>query len=302
MKISFVGGAIGALVLVNAAAFVAVEQHFQVSAVASPVASGSASSTAPSTASPAATTNPAKTTAATESVADTVRSPGVFVTAANADRAWRAVNSGGCDGSVQVQTTQDGGRTWSGLAKPPAGAADAVGIDGTGHLQLSGQASQGCAQQSWSLGAAGSWYTSGAVAWTLKGAKSADVIHAGKQLKACGAGSVIDLATAGDAADVLCSDGSVRAVSAAGKADTVYQGNGLISIGTTSDDTLIVARSVKDCNGVELATISNKTAKKLTCVDGASKAVDLTFAGDNGWLVAAHNTWTGGTSGSWSKS
>lgn len=303
MKVSLVGGAIGALVLVNAAAFVAVDQHFQVTADASPMASSSEVSAPPSTASSAVTSAATATTATATAASGPVRSPGVFVTAVTADRGWRAFNSGGCNGSVQVQATQDGGRTWSTVAKPPAGAADAIGIDGSGHLQLSGQASQGCAQQSWSLGTAGSWYTSTAASWAPKDAQSSAVIHGGKQQKACASGSVIDIATAGNAADVLCSDGTVRSVSADGKAQTVYQGSGLISIGTTSDNTLVVARSASGCDGVQLdKVVKGGSAQQVTCVKGASKAVDLTFAGDNGWLVAAHNTWTGTATGAWSKS
>lgn len=297
MKISLVGGIIGALVLINAGTLVAVDRHFQVAAVPSstqPVGTNAA----PSPNITAATASPVATAAA----GGPVSSPGVFVTAVSADRAWRASNSGGCGGTVQVQATQDGGRTWTTLAKPPAGAATAIGIDGTGHLQLSGQASDGCRQQTWSLSTGGSWYAAGAASWAPEGVTSSDVIHAGKRLRACAAGSVIDIATAGDHVDVLCSNGTVRAVSAKGPAATVYQSPGLLSIGTTSDDSLVVARSMSGCDGVELDKVVGKAAHRLTCVKGASKAVDLTFAGDHGWLVAAHNTWTGAATGNWSKS
>lgn len=303
MKISVPAAAIGVLVLADLGAFVAVHQHSR--AMAGPAVTSTAP--APQTSSSLGGPSSAQPSAAATGVASSARAAiparTVFATAVSADRGWRAVNSGGCNGSVRVQASQDGGRTWSTLAEPPAGAADAIGIDGTGHLQLSGQASGGCAQKSWSLANGGSWYASDAGDWVPKGAKSGAVMHAGKQVQACDAGAVIDIATAGNAAEVLCSDGTVRKVTASGKPQTVYQGAGLLSIGTAGDKTIVVARSVPGCDGVRLDTLAaSGSAQPITCVQGAPKAVDLTFAGDKGWLIAANNTWTGGVSGNWSKS
>jgi len=303
MKLAVPTVAIGVLVLADVGAFVAVHQHSH--AVASPPATSGASAPGPSAAldGPSSTLSSTSTGAAPASTGVTIPARSVFATAINAERAWRAVNSGGCNGSVQVQATRDGGRTWTTLAKSPAGAADSIGIDGSGHLQLSGQASDGCAQKSWSLATGGSWYVSDAGSWVPKDAKSGAIARAGKQRQACDAGPVIDIATAGNVADVLCSDGTVRKVSGNGEPATIYQDAGLLSIGTAGDKTVVVARSVTSCNGVELDILtSSGSAQPITCVQGAPKAVDLTFAGDKGWLIAANNTWTGGVSGNWSKS
>ncbi|MFC6705754.1 hypothetical protein [Flexivirga alba] len=301
MKLSLAGGVVGVLVVVNAAAFVAVEQHFQVATgqVAAGPSSAQPAAADVGASSPSANV-PAKST--TPPVVAHLGAPSVVVTAVNATRAWRAANSGGCAGSVQVQATKDGGVTWTTLAASPAGTADGIGIDGNGHLQLSGQAANGCTHNVWTLDT-GAWSASTSPAsWAPAGAQSPDVIHNGHRAKACDAGSVIDLAVAGDTADVLCSTGAVRAVPAGGAAKTIYQSADALSIGTTKDNSLVVAQTEEGCDGVELATVSGGSAKKITCVQGASKAVDLTFAGNHGWLVAAHNTWTGGTSGDWSKS
>ncbi|MBB2890191.1 hypothetical protein [Flexivirga oryzae] len=307
MKASLTGAVIGGLVLVNAVALVAVEQHFKVTAEASPAASGSTNpllsgTTAPSAESSSPSVAAASSPSSSAAAGGKVMSPGVFTVAADGSRAWRAVNSGGCDGgSVQVQATQDGGVTWTTLGTVSAGAADGLGFDASGLIQLRGEASSGCTQGAWSLSTDGSWATSTPTSWAPKGAKSADVTYQGKQHQACASGTVIDLATADANVDVLCSTGDVRTVTPAGKASTVYTAAGLISIGTTQDNTLVVARTVSGCDGVELDKIVNSKADSMTCVKDASKAVDLTFAGDHGWLVAANNTWTGTTSGDWSK-
>lgn len=80
----------------------------------------------------------------------------------------------------------------------------------------------------------------------------------------------------GDTADVLCSDGAVRTVAGDGKVTTAYQRAGLIAIGMTGDNTLVVARTVSGCDGVEMDKVSDGSAHRITCVKGASTAVDLT--------------------------
>jgi len=310
MKASLTGAVIGGLVLVNAVALLAVEQHFHPAAEASPAAGGSTNSllSTGTAAAPPKSGGDASVAAASSQPGSPekggkVTSAGVFVVAADGSRAWRAVNSGACDGgSVQVQATQDGGVTWTMLNTPPVGAADGLGFDGAGLLQVRGEASNGCAPGAWSLATDGSWASSDVSAWAPKGVNSPDVTYQGKEHNACDSANVIDVATAKDTADVLCSDGSVRTVTSGGKASTIYRAAGLISIGTASDNSLVVARSDDKCDGVALDKISGGSAHRLTCVADASKKVDLTFAGDHGWLVAAHNTWTGTTSGDWSKS
>lgn len=306
MKMSLVGGAIGALVLVNAGAFAAVHQHFQVPAAS---ASAAPASPTPSATNPGAspgtpTGAPSRSApASSKPAADVVNALGVSVIAADGQRAWRAVNSGECsaNSSVTVQQTQDGGRTWTTKAAAPAGAMQNISLSGSGRLQLSGQTSGDCSPAVWLLDG-DTWSKSSSASWLPAGARSGQVAHGSSTLKACDRGWVIDLAVAGDTADVLCSTGEVRAVPPSGSPKTIYQSADALSIGTTGDNTLVVARTSKGCDGVQLATVEKGSAQPITCVQGASKATDLTFAGDNGWLVAAHNTWTGGVTGDWSKS
>lgn len=310
MKVSLAGGVIGALIVVNAAAFVAVDQHFQVSADASPAPATSgipaaASSTTDTSTPPASSSSTgSQTPSQTTSLAtDDVSSPGVSVIAASGKRGWRAVNSGACgaNSSVTVQATEDSGRTWTTKAEAPAGAMQSISLSGSGRLQLSGQTTGDCSHAVWLL-TGDTWSKSSSASWLPAGARSGKVVHGSSTRQACDRGWVIDLAVAGDTADVLCSTGEVRAIPADGSAKTIYQSADALSIGTTGDNTLIVARTASGCDGVQLAKVSQGSAQPITCVAGATKAVDLTFAGDNGWLVAAHNTWTGTSTGDWSKS
>ncbi|MGN6413369.1 hypothetical protein [Flexivirga sp.] len=310
MKMSLVGGAIGALVLVNAGAFAAVHQHFQVPAATASAATASLTPS-PSTSNDTMTTpatgtptgaSPAGSASASMKV-DAVDPLAVSVIAANGQRAWRAVNSGECsaNSSVTVQQTQDGGRTWTTKAAAPAGAMQSISLSGSGRLQLSGQTSGDCSHAVWLL-TGDTWSTSSSASWLPAGARSAKVLHGSSTRQACDRGWVIDLAVAGDTADVLCSTGEVRAIPTSGSPKTIYQSADALSIATTGGNTLVVARTAKGCDGVQLVTVAKGSAQPITCVQGASTATDLTFAGDNGWLVAAHNTWTGGVTGDWSKS
>lgn len=298
MKISVVAGAMVALALANTGLFVMVDAHS--GGAAASASSDSVASVTPTTtgssSSSASSTGPATPSATARD------GSGVFVVAVSGTRAWRVVSSGGCSGSVQVAATRNGGRTWTGLAKPPVAAANGIGIDENGRLVINGRRSNGCASGTWSL-SGGAWFNSSPSTWLRTGGRTGEVTQGGHKLTACDNGWVADLATSGSSGvDVLCSTGDVRSVSSGGATKTIYRSADVISIGTTADNSLVVARTVNGCDGVELDEIKDGTPQRITCLQGASGTADLTFTGDNGWFVTAHGTWTGGPSGSWSKS
>lgn len=296
MKVSTAGAVIGVLALANIALFAAVEASNgadrQVSARAdnslavvdpTPTATGSAGST-PSP--PTGTTAPS--------------APRVVAVAGGADRAWRAISPAGCGRAVRVQVTTNGGRTWTEAPSPQVRTANGLGFDAAGHLFLTGRSGGECASGAWSL-SAGSWAPVVSSRWHRTGEPSADLTLSGRRHQVCTDGWVVDLAVGTSAANVLCSNGDIRAVPARGAVRTLLHSTAVFSIGTAGGNTLVAARTASGCDGVELDKVSDGTVHRITCVQGADSDVDLTFAADAGWLIGADATWTGGLGGTWSK-
>lgn len=292
MKVSISAGVIGALVAANAVLLVAVQRHAHgPDATAEVSAAATSHGETPS----AAPSGPGL------SAIPTPIGPSISVVALDDRRAWRSVSAGGCAGRTLVQRTRDGGHTWTALAKPPARATVGIGIAADGNLQLNARGKPTCSFGTWELSGT-TWSKSTTDSWLPKAAQNVAVVHDGAVQQPCETGRVTDLAVVGDAAYTLCSTGEIRRVTSNGSAQPVVRTTGAVSIGTADDKTLIVARRTDGCHGLALEKVVGGSAQHLTCVQGVSAPADLTFAGERGWLVGAQGTWTGGVSGSWSKS
>jgi hypothetical protein len=225
-----------------------------------------------------------------------------IIVALDGNVAWRAT-VGSCDrGGAKLETTSDGGATWSARNVPlevvtrvqatSANEAFAVGAKSDCRLVLT-STSDGGATWSTPQPASSTWALS---------AKSTSrlLLPIGSTVEPCDGQAVVDFsrgATA-ESAVVLCSTGMVRRSTDSGATwSDVSEATGAYAVSAGSSGTQAYAAGANtECAGVQVWSVSSSAAKALACVEVPVKdvkpgAVALSVTGKTAWLLVRGDVW-----------
>lgn len=225
----------------------------------------------------------------------------------NANAAVRAVPGTCPDGGAQIETTTDGGASWTAVGTPTDlvmrvtwGAADDLWFVGAAAPECASGFSRSSDEGStWD----GPSDTTGA--WHLLPDPEATQLHTpqGDVDSPC-AGPALELeSTSAQQAFVLCEDGSVFSTSDAGQSWGPFgSAPTATAMGVLEGQPIVALPGVADCTGVSLGPPGSEP---IACVeDAAAQALALSFDGPGaGYLLAGQGTWVSGDGGeTWTRS
>lgn len=252
--------------------------------------STAASTTSPSTAPPAPVPVPVRQ----------------MIVALDAKNAWRA-QSGSCrGGGALVQTTRDGGKTWS-AGTSPAQAITRVQplAEGTGFVVAAGK---DCTLAEYTTAdRATTWQKSGSVrgGWAreIKDSKLV-VTPLDSAARPCGDQAVLDLFRASATqAQSLCHNGNVKGTTNGGAtwsdAGRAPGGRALSARDEGGALATYAARVAASCSGVEIVrVIGGGELASIACVETsavpAPGEIGISTVARAGWLVVGDETWVAG--------
>ena len=227
-------------------------------------------------------------------------------------RAWRASTGSCADGGAVVQTTSDGGTSWSKETSPSRAIARAQPLSGSRGFAYG--AGTDCTLREYVTTDGGStWRETQAVAgvWSRSVRDAHEVsTPADSKSRPCGDQGVLDLLrTSSTGARVLCLDGALKRTSNAGGkwTDAGTVPGGLALSGRVERETFAVyaARVSDTCKGVEITRVTDAKPEVIACVETDAEAgpgeIDLSTPAGAGWLVVGQETWTSADLKSWKR-
>jgi hypothetical protein len=255
---------------------------------------------------------PSQTQSQTPTTTTATTAPGVkpaaptrlksFIVALDSKVAWRAT-VGSCDGGgAKLQTTLDGGATWSTQDTPleiitrlqvtSANQGFAVGAGSDCRLVLHSTSDGGA---TWSDPQAAS------ATWALSPKSNTQLLRpGGRTVEPCEGQTVVDFSRGAtpESGVVLCSTGTVRRSADSGATWTdVTEAPGAYAVSAGTGGTqAYVAGADTECAGVQLGSVTSSGVKALACAkvpvkDVRPGGVALSVAGKNGWLLVRGEVW-----------
>ncbi|HET7277783.1 MAG TPA: hypothetical protein VFJ22_06875 [Dermatophilaceae bacterium] len=254
------------------------------------------------------TTAISPTTSPTTSATASVPKPGTptrlksIVVALDSKVAWRAT-VGSCDrGGAKLESTSDGGATWSTRDAPldvvtriqvtSANEAFVVGARSDCRLVLI-DTSDGGATWAPPQVASGTWALSPKGTSTL-------LVPSGQTAEPCDGQAAVDFSRGAttDSAVVLCGTGMVRRTTDSGaRWSDVSEATGAYAVSAGSTGTqAYVAGAGEECAGVQLWSVTSSGPKALGCAKVPVKnvkpgAVALSVSGKSAWLLVRGEVW-----------
>lgn len=225
-----------------------------------------------------------------------------FIVALDGKVAWR-VTTGSCDsGGAKLQTTTDGGQTWSVQAVPPEVVT---------RLQVTGRnvgfavgARADCRLQLYSTSDGGATWSapqSATTTWALSPKGNTTLLRPGGGIvEPCDGQTVVDFSRGAtpEGAVVLCGTGLVRRTTDSGASWTdVADAPGAYAVSAGTGGTqAYVAGADTDCAGVRIWSVDTGGVAALACAkvpvkDVKPGYVSVAVAGKNGWLLVRNDAW-----------
>jgi hypothetical protein len=271
----------------------------------SPLAGSGAPSTSAPTVSTTETGTPSDSSSSEPETSTTTKQPttepvpvSALVTALDATVAWRGT-AGTCDrGGSTLETTTDGGATWSEVT-PPARALVRVQPLDEKRVFAIGAGADCSLQQYVSPDTGATWDAPTSVAgnWARRLDDPTKVVTPKDSgAEACDGAVVLDLSrTASTDAQALCANGDVVETTDGGSTwSAAGSATGSVALANLASGGTYVARISDSCAGVEVTRVTADRTTTLACVKVKTPKpgeVGIAVTTDSGWLVIGDQTW-----------